>query len=215
MARSNGWTRTTSWTGAGVGGISGIERHVGRSRPEDAEDPHQEIERTVEVEPHQPLGSDPEGAQAPGQPRGPPRQLAVAQRPVFVDHRHPVGIAGRPRREVVVDLPLGERRRRGVVPLHQQLLALAGGEERQLENLPLRALRRRRQQQAHQGKHQPHQKPGQDDGSLTALVTGFPGRQPGMGQGHGRQVAHQIGQDLSEAATGAHLLALRFTMCRC
>ena len=43
--------------------VGGIERQIGAARLEDAEQPHDHLERALHAQPHHRLGADPEAAQ--------------------------------------------------------------------------------------------------------------------------------------------------------
>ncbi len=107
----------------------GIEGHVGAAGLQHGEQGGHHRAGPVDTDADRHVRSDPQGAEAAGQPASPVRQLAVAQALSVALHRHGVR---RPRglgREQLVQAEPGPRNA-GVVPFPEHLRALGRGDER-------------------------------------------------------------------------------------
>ncbi len=121
--------------------VARVEGHVGTARLEDGEHRHRQGQRALDAQAHPRLRADAGRAQAAGERARAALELPVAERRAPGRHRHRLG---RPRRlggEQLLDRGPARIARRRVVPLPEELPALAGAEERQAEG---GGLRRRR-----------------------------------------------------------------------
>ncbi len=126
-------------------GVAGIERQVGPTRPEDAQEGGDQRGRTLRQHRHRRLPRHPQAAQAPGQAVGALQEAGVGQ--ALAARRDGDGV--RPPRAGGGDQGRqGELRRAGRgrgaaqalrrVPLHQELVRLGRRQERQLRQRPVR-----------------------------------------------------------------------------
>ena len=112
--------------------ILGVERHVGATGLQDAQEAHHQVERAFDGQAHEDLGADTQAAEVTGQPVGAGVEVGVGQPLAFELDRHR---PRRPRRlsgdQLVQAAVLGELGRRGV-PVRKQLARLGRGEPGEL-----------------------------------------------------------------------------------
>ena len=125
--------------------VGGIERQIGAARFEDAEKPHQHLQRALEAQPHHHLGADTERAQVMRQLARARIELPIAETLILEHHRGRRGALRHLRRK---QLRQGRSRDRscGVVPLPQDRVPLGGGENLQAADRPPGIGNRRLQQ---------------------------------------------------------------------
>jgi len=114
-----------------VARIAGIERHVRSSGLQDPQYPDHQVERALQAQRHPVFRHHTQPPQAPGQAVRPPVELAVGQARSRADHRHRLRRALDRGLEPPVQTAEHGRRRRGAAPFDDQLMTLAGGEQRQ------------------------------------------------------------------------------------
>jgi hypothetical protein len=122
--------------------IARVERHVGATRLEDAQQAHDQVDRALDAEPHRRLRADPQGAQPAGEPVGPLVEPAVGQLLHLVDHGDRAGAERRLFLEDPVQGGLGGELAIGLVPAGQELTPLFRGQHRQLGQPEVRRRRR-------------------------------------------------------------------------
>ena len=131
--------------GESLFGVARVQRHVGAAGFEDPQQPDDHLDGALGAQSDEDLGADAQRAQVVGELVGPRVELAVADVLVSAGDRH------RRRRLVCLGLHelvhagLGVRPRR-VVPAHEHLLALRGGEHRKDGDGAIWILDDRRQQ---------------------------------------------------------------------
>ncbi len=155
-ARSAEWVSSTgarasaSMKASRSARVGGIERQIGPARLEDAEEPHQHLQRALHAQPHHHLGADTQRAQVMRQLARARIELRIAETLILEHHGGRSRGPGRLRRK---QLRQGRRRNRmrGRVPLPQDGVALGGGEKLQApDRTP--GIRNRRLQQPDQAR---------------------------------------------------------------
>ncbi len=114
-----------------LGGISGVQRHVGAAGLEDGERADHQVEAAFDAQGDSDVGTHAEIEQVMGKPVGPGIECSIGERVVVERHRDRIGRVERLRLEQRGDAAFPRERRIGVVPSIQQLVALGLGEQRQ------------------------------------------------------------------------------------
>jgi hypothetical protein len=109
-----------------LGGVAGIERHVGAAGLQDPQQAHHHLDRALQVDPHHHVGPDAQRLQLAGDPVGVLVQLAVGQALPAEGDGHGVGRAGRLLLEELVHAGLPGELGLGGVPLPQRAASATG-----------------------------------------------------------------------------------------
>ena len=110
-----------------VGGIRRVQRQICPSRLENAQQTDDHLQRTLEIETHQDFRANAQRPQVPGQLVGALVQLRVGVPVILEDDRDLVRGPLDLLLEQLVQAGIPRVIRRGIVPLHQHLLAFGGG----------------------------------------------------------------------------------------
>ncbi len=179
--------RVLHQVGEPLPGVGRIESDEGAACLEDGEEAHHALGGPFRADRHQHFGADTQRPQRVGEPVAPGLQLAVGEPAVAERHRHGVGPPAGLRRDQLVHQWSPRPLPRRVVPLHQQLAPLGGGEQRQLgeagRRVPGHPLQQDREVACHAA--------GRRHVEQIAVVLQVPRQPPGrIGQGDG-QVEHR------------------------
>ncbi len=123
-----------------LGRIGRIDRHVAGTRLEDAEQADNHLQTALDTDRHPVIRTHAQGQQLMGDLVGAGIQLAIGQGAVFVLQRHGLRLRHRPGFERAMDQGVGDIRGMRGVPVFQQLLALARGQDIHAAQWRLRGL---------------------------------------------------------------------------